>query len=129
LIGWQCASTLAYNKRLTRAAVQQFHQEFNDGEYHKIFTEADPGFTEGKTEDDLVKFLIAIHMQLGDAGAVYLTNINVNAKTNGTFTTVRCKTTFSRGSAMETFTWMKMGNTLKLYGYDIQGSPSPRSVR
>jgi hypothetical protein len=120
LIIGQCASRFANNRRLTGAAIQHFHQELNNGQYHQIFNEADPGFVEGKREEDLVNFLQIIHIRFGDAGAVDLTGISTNATTNGVFTTVQCKTAFARGSALETFTWKEVGTTLRLYGYNVR---------
>jgi hypothetical protein len=120
LIVWQCSSGLIQGRRLTNAAVQHFHQQLNAGQYIEIFRQADAGFTEDKTEEDLVKFLQAVHTKLGDAGAVSLNSIRVNTAMNGTFTTAQYKTTFARGSAVETFTWKKSDGTLRLYGYNIR---------
>jgi hypothetical protein len=116
LLIWQ----LMQGRRLANAAVQHFHQQLNTGQYVEIFREADAGFTEGKTEEDLTKFLKAIHTKLGDAGATTVDYIRVNATTKGTFTTARYQTTFVRGNALEMFTWKKSNGTLRLYGYYIQ---------
>jgi len=120
LIMWQCGAGLIRARRLANAAVEHFHQELNAARYDEIFREADPGFTEGKTEEDLVKFLQTIHTKLGEAGAVRLVSIHVNATANGRLTTARYEATFARGSAVETFTWIGADNTLRLYGYDIR---------
>jgi hypothetical protein len=120
LIMWQCGSGLIWGRKLANEAVEHFHQELNASRYDEIFREADPGLTEGKTKEDLVKFLQAVHTKLGEAGAVSPVSIHVNATTNGRFTTAQYKTTFTRGSAVETFTWIGAGSTLKLYGYDIR---------
>jgi Protein of unknown function (DUF4019) len=120
LIMWQCGSGLMRSRSLANAAVEHFHQELNASRYDEIFREADPGLTEGKTEEDLVKFLQTVHTKLGEAGAVSLVSIHVNATTKGSFTTARYKTKFARGSAIETFTWIGADSTLKLYGYDIR---------
>jgi Protein of unknown function (DUF4019) len=124
LIIWQCGFGLLQGRRQANATVQHFHQQLNTGQYVEIFREADAGFREGKTEADLVKFLQAVHTKLGDTGAANFINIRVNATTNGTFTTAQYKTTFDHGSAVETFTWIKTSNTLRLYGYDIRSNVS-----
>jgi hypothetical protein len=109
-------------RRLANTAVQHFHQQFNSGQYLEIFRDADVGFTEGKNEDDLAKFLQEVHAKLGDAVAGSFISIRVNAATNGNLTTAQYKTTFDRGSAIETFTWIKTDNTLRLYGYNIRAN-------
>jgi hypothetical protein len=120
LIMWQCGSGLMRGRKVANEAVKHFHQELNASRYDEIFREADPGLTEGKTEEDLLKFLQTVHTKLGEAGAVSLVSIRVNVTTNGSFTTARYKTTFARGSAVETFTWIGADSALKLYGYDIR---------
>lgn len=124
LIIWRCGTKLAYDRRLAEAAVQSFHQRLDNAQYREIFVEADSGFTEGKKEQDLEKFLQTIHSQFGNAGKVDFTGISVNVGAGGTLTTAQCNTKFARGSALETFTWIRTGKTLRLYGYDIRSDPS-----
>jgi hypothetical protein len=119
-ITWQWGSVLMRGRKLANSAVEHSHQELNASRYDEIFREADPGLTEGKTEEDLVRFLQTVHTKLCEAGAVRLVGIRVNATTNGSFTTARYKTTLARGSAVETFTWIRSDSTMKLYGYDIR---------
>jgi hypothetical protein len=85
----------------------------------QLLREADPRFTQGKTEEDLVKFLQTVHTKLGEPGAVRLVCIHVKAATNGSFTPPDAKRRFSRGPALETFTWTRTAKTLPLYAYDI----------
>ena len=46
----------------------------------------------------------------------------VNAGTSGTFIVARYDTTFARGKATETFTWIKRNGVLKLYGYHVESN-------
>ena len=119
---WQCGSALRQGRVLAEPAVQTFHAEFNAGQYEEIYQEADAGFTGAGKHDELVKFLAAVHTKLGDAGVTNQVNILVNANTSGTFITTRYDTTFTRGTAVETFTWVKEGGTVKLYGYHIESN-------
>jgi hypothetical protein len=119
---WQCGTALYHGRELSNAAVQHFHKQLNDGDYQAILSEADPGFSSGRKMADLIKFFEVVHRKLGDAGAESLTNINVNAQTNGTFVTTVYTTTFARSTATETFTWKKYGSALKLYGYNINSN-------
>ena len=92
----------------------------NQGQYQQIFQDADYGFTYDKTEGELAQFLETIHEKLGDANAEEFLGIKVTKTTSGNFATARNKTTFDRGFVIETFTWKKTGDTLKLYGHDIR---------
>jgi hypothetical protein len=107
-------------RALASAAVQEFHLKMNEGSYLELCQGADEGFTQSGSQDEVVKFLEAVHTKLGNAGASTLQNIRVNAMTNGTFLITQYNTAFDRGSAVETFTWKKLNGTLKLYAYNIQ---------
>ena len=61
-----------------------------------------------------------MHRKLGNAQNSSLTNVNVNATTNGTFITTLYQTSFAAGPASETFIWLKSNGDLKLYNYNIQ---------
>ena len=122
LLMWQCGSALVQGRNLSNPAVQHFHDELNADRYDEIYREGDDGFIRSGKEEDLVKFLQAVHTKLGDAGAASLVNIRVNATTSGTFIVTQYNTTFARGPAVETFTWVKRSGTLKLHGYHIEST-------
>jgi hypothetical protein len=116
---WTIGSGLYQGARLSAASVAHFHEQLNANEYQAIFDEADEGFQQAGTRDESIKFLQAVHTKLGDAGAVHLTNTNVQANTNGSFVVTTYSTTFAHATAVETFTWVKKGGALKLRGYNI----------
>jgi hypothetical protein len=116
---WQCGSALLEGHKLADAATQRFHQQLNAGQYETICEEADEGFGCDQKRDELVKFLSAVHRKLGNAGEPKFVRMNVNATTNGTFTSVVYETKFAMGDATETFTWIKKEGSLKLRGYSI----------
>jgi hypothetical protein len=118
-LAWQCGSALYQGPELSNAAVKQFHLELNGANYEEICDRADQGFTNTNQRDDLVKFLTAVHAKLGNAVADNLTNVRVNTNTGGTFLVTQYSTEFERGSAVETFTWIKSNGAVKLYGYNI----------
>ncbi len=117
---WQCGSALREAPRLTNQAVRHFHQQLNLGHYEEIYREADHGFSEGGRHEELLTALEAVHAKLGDAGDETLLNIRVKATTSGTALRTQYNTTFARGSAIETFTWIKKDGGLKLYGYSVE---------
>jgi hypothetical protein len=116
---WQCGSALLQGHTLADAAVHRFHQQLNQREFEQIGQEADEGFNQNGKSEELLKFLEVVHRKLGDVTAATFTNIRVNATTNGTFVTTDYQTTFSNGSGVETFTWIKKNGALKLYGYHV----------
>jgi len=100
-------------------AVKHFHEQLNAEQYEDILSQADRGFSEAQSHDQMVKFLSAIHRKLGNAGETKLTGYHVNYGTGGVFTTTSYTTSYANGSADETFVWMKSGDKLKLYSYHV----------
>jgi hypothetical protein len=117
---WQCGSGILQGRSLSKEAVRVFHDDLNNGRYEQIWENGDVGFRGKGTQQELTAFFQAVHRKLGDAGASDLRNISVNATPTGTFITTVYQTTFAKGSATETFTWLKSSGHLKLYGYNIQ---------
>lgn len=103
-------------------AVQDFHRNLNAGQYEQIYLGADAGLAGDGGHDELIKFLEGVHTKLGDAGAASQLSIRVSATTFGSSIIAQYNTTYTRGSAIETFTWVKKNGNLKLYGYDIRSN-------
>jgi hypothetical protein len=119
---WQCGSALVLGARLADEAVAQFHERLDAGQYDMICEEAIQGFCSGGADGEAARFLKGVHEKLGMAGVATRGNLNVTSTTSGTFVRVEYETKFAIGSAVETFTWMKDGNTLKLRGYNVQSN-------
>lgn len=117
---WKCGSALYEGRRLANAFAQDFHQKLNNGQFEDIYSAADDGFTRSGRHEDLVNFFENVHAKLGNAGKQSLVNLRINATTNGTFLIAQYNSIFDRGRAVETFTFVKSGNSLRLYGYNIQ---------
>lgn len=119
---WQCGSALRMASRLAEPAVQEFHRELDAAQYDAICGQAAEGFCANGAEGDTGRFLKGVHEKLGNTGSVQQGAINVNTNTSGTFVTVQYKTGFALGPAQETFTWIKSGDTLRLYRYNVQSN-------
>lgn len=119
---WQCGSALRMASRLAEPAVQAFHRELDAAQYDAICGQAAEGFCANSAEGDTVRFLKGVHEKLGNTGPIQQGAINVNTNTSGTFVTVQYRTGFALGPAQETFTWIKNGNTLRLYRYNVQSN-------
>lgn len=121
-LAWQCGTAILQGRRLATSAVDRFHQQLNAGKFEEIYQEAAEGFRQGSKHEEIVRFLNAVHAKLGNAGTTSAGNINVSATPNGTFVTTQYATTFEKGDAAETFTWLKTGGGLKLYSYNVQSN-------
>jgi hypothetical protein len=119
---WECGSGFYQGGRHANEAVRRFHQELNSGKYEQICQEAAEGFREKDKHDELIKLLQAVHTKLGDVKAESFGNITVNAGTDGTFIVTSYSSTFERGMAEETFTWLKRAGGLELYTYHIESN-------
>jgi hypothetical protein len=118
---WRCGSALVQGRKLADAAVKQFHERLNAGNFEEIYRDADEGFR-GQNHDNSIKLLEAVHNKLGLAGTATQDNLRVDTNTLGTFLTAQYSTVFAAGAATEMFTWKKSGEILKLYRYDIQSN-------
>jgi len=117
---WQCGSALRMGSQMAEPAVAQFHQELNAGQYSAICDQAAEGFCKSGPNGGAGRLFENVHNKLGDMTGTKQGAWNVNTTTNGTFVTIQYDTTFASGQALETFTWIKTGNALKLYRYNIQ---------
>jgi hypothetical protein len=121
-LAWQCGSAFQEGRGLANAAVREFHEKLNRGQYEEIYRDADAGFTLAGKHDELVRFLEVVHTRLGNAGIANLATMRVNVTTGGTFVVAQCNTTFDHGTGVETFTWIRSSGALKLSGYNIQSN-------
>jgi hypothetical protein len=119
-VSWQFGSAFMHGRGLADAAVRRIHHLLNLGQYEQIVQEADESFGEQEKHDELVNFLEVLHTRLGDAQAEKFANMTVNVSTDGTFLKTEYDTSFTAGLVVETFTWIKTGGSLKLFGYNVQ---------
>ena len=117
---WQCGAGMSTGARLSDDAVRQFHSQLDSGAYDNIVTESDEAFQNSDSHEELLKFLAGVHSKLGTSRGFTRTNILVNANTNGTFIRGSYTSTFDQGSAVEVFTWRKVGSGLKLVDYHVE---------
>jgi len=120
ILFWKCGTALLQGKQLSENGVQQFHVLLNSGHYDQIYDGASNAFRASGNKEDMIKFLQAVHRKLGDAGSHTLKNFNVTAATTGTYITAVYGTSFAKGEAVETFTWLTSGQTVVLYRYNVQ---------
>jgi hypothetical protein len=101
------------------AANERLHQEFNAGNYERIYEESDSTFHGDATHDQLLKTFQDIHGTLGNAITEHVTRIDFDTTNLGKFVVVTCKPRFEKGSAVETIAWNRGGDGLHLWAYRI----------
>jgi len=119
---WQCTSGIRTGGQLSDNAVRHFHSQLDSEAYSDILGESDAAFQNSSSRDELMKFLKGVHSKLGPFLRFTRGNISVNASINGTLITVNYQSTFAKGSAVESFTWKKVRDGLKLVGYNVSSN-------
>jgi hypothetical protein len=105
------------------AFANSFHQELNQEHFDQIYEKADQRFRDAVTKEDFAKLLEHIHSKLGDAHETSVTNVAINATTNGKFVIATMNTKFEHDPATtETFTFLASGETLSLVGYRVNSN-------
>jgi hypothetical protein len=102
-------------------AVKEFHQQLDAGQYEAICSQAVQGFC-SNAAGDTIRVFKGVHEKLGNTAGTKRGRMTVSSATGGTFVRIDYNTTFASGTAVETFTWIKTGNTFHLYRYDIQSN-------
>jgi hypothetical protein len=98
----------------------KLHAEMTQGDFSKIYAEADPGFRSATSEEKFEALLVAIQKKLGNPVSSKQTGWTLNATTSGTLLRTQCETTFAKSaSGIETIEWRKSDGDYRLYGYHI----------
>jgi hypothetical protein len=106
-------------KGVAESAVTQFHNQFNAGQFHDIYNQADEGFKASGTEAGLVEYLQALQRKLGTVKQSNQTGWHVNATPNGTVVTLGYDVEFSEGKGTEQFVFHMSGDKALLYNYTV----------
>ena len=104
------------------AAVNQFHQQLDAGQFDAVYANSDPAMKAATTAPDLTNLLAAVHRKLGNTKSASQMGINVNFGTAGEVIRTSYKTEFDNGEAIETFTFRIDQAQAKLVGYNINSN-------
>ena len=107
------------DKGTAEAAVTDFHQKLNDGNFEAIYSGADDGFKSVAKETDFVALLGAIHKKLGKVQSSSETNFSINSVNLVTKITLVYDTKYDGGDATETFTYLLKDDKVTLDAYNI----------
>jgi hypothetical protein len=112
--------SVAADTKATEQQVAVFHDRLNAGSVDEIYNDSSPAFKRSSDAAEFKKLMVAIHRKLGRATSEKQTGWRVNATTAGTFVNLVYDSTFERGPATETFTYLVTGGARPvLNGYNI----------
>ena len=111
--------SLTKGKEQGERAVEEFHRQFNDGQYQEIYRQGDDKFREAVNEAEFVEFLGAVKRKIGSVNKATPTGWNVNATMMGTVVTLGYEVEFSDGKGVEQFSFLVSGEQAKLLRYDV----------
>jgi len=106
-------------KSLAESAVAQFHNQYNSGQFHEIYVQADEGFRKSSNEASLVEYLEAMRRKLGTVKQANQTGWHVNATPAGTMVTLGYDVEFSHGKGTEQFVFRVTGDKALLYSFNV----------
>ena len=117
---WTCghSSSIAFER--AKEGTEHFHEQFNQGDYAGIYSQASEEFQDAGSEEDMAKFLGKVHEKLGD-----FSNTNgpksyfVTASTSGLFITLTYASNFAAGRGDELFVWRVGTRKAELVKYTI----------
>ncbi len=107
------------SKEIGERAVAQFHDQFNAGKYHEIYSQSDEGFRKSTSEADTVALFDAVRRKLGTVKNAKQTTWYVNATPAGTKITLGYDVDFTDGKATEQFVCQVNGDKASLFNYNV----------
>ena len=119
LLAVSSSCSLTKGKGIAEAAVVKFHDQFNAGQYHEIYEQADDAFKKSASEDEFVALLEAVHRKLGTVKQAHSAGWGVNATPMGTMASLSYDVDFSEGKGNEQFVFHISGDKATLYRYNI----------
>jgi hypothetical protein len=112
-----CSVTKA--PKLAESGVAGFHSQYNSGNFHEIYVQADEGFQKSGKEEDFQAYLEAMRRKLGTVKEATRAATNINTTPSGTFVTVNYNVNFSEGQGSEQFVFRISGDKALLYAYNV----------
>jgi TonB family protein len=109
------------SKEIGERAVARFHDQFNAGQYHDIYAQAEEGtfgpLPRGSGEADTLAWLDTVHRKLGTVKTANETEWHVR---HGTEVNLIYDTQFTEGNAREYFVFDVSGDNARLSNYNIE---------
>lgn len=99
--------------------VESFHAHYDRQDYPAIWRTTSREFRKVTSEKDFERLLVAIRTKLGAVKASEQAGWQANTNNGVSSVVINTKTSFEKGDGIETFTFVKEGEGLKLMGYNI----------
>ena len=105
----------------TGRLLEKLHEQMNGQDWDAIYKGADDGFRQGTSKADFKKLFSAVHSKLGDAGAGYLRDTQIDSTFHGKYVTTWVDSDFTNDPEVhERVVWHEVGvGDYKLYRYDV----------
>ena len=105
-----------------RSEISHFRDLVAMHRFRQIYSEASDDLRNTATEEQIVTMLSAIDRKLGAVKDSQDNGWKVDFRTSGTVVTLSLKTTFERGTGIETFVYRVAGKEASLLGYHINSN-------
>lgn len=119
LVSFAGSCSFTRGKATAEAGVEKFHEQFNAGHFHEIYSQSDPELKKVATEEDFVALLDAVHRKLGTVKETHSAAWGVNATTMGMIANLTYDVEFSEGKGSEQFVFHISGDKAALVGYHV----------
>lgn len=101
------------------AAVVLFHEQLNEGNFDKIYSDSDYALKSATSQEKMVNLLAAVHRKLGAVKSANRESFLVNYSTSGETVRLSYTTQFESDKAAEEFVFLVRGDEVRLAGYNI----------
>jgi hypothetical protein len=119
---WTCGKDAYKDYRLASAAVDQFHQQLDRGDFETIYSEATDDFRRAGTRADEINFFEMVHQKMGNSGKMSAHGFHVNWQNGRQYVSQVCGTKFALGLAQESFIWRVDEGHAHLQAYRIDSA-------
>jgi hypothetical protein len=111
--------------KAAEAGVTEFHKNFNAGDFEKIYDDSHPDFKASTSKKDAVDFIASMKAALGEVTAASKTGWNISSTAaDGTTVDLTYSTTYTGGTATESFVYKLENGVATLLSWNIQGTPT-----
>lgn len=104
------------------AEIDTFHARLNNENYDGIYDKTSSEFRSVTSQEEFEKLLSAIHGKLGRVESSKQNGWQANNFNGVSTIVIGMETTFEKGDAQETFTYLREGKELMLQGYNINSA-------
>ncbi len=102
------------------AAIEQFHEHWNGGNFDAMWRATHPDFRTGLTKDQFDKLMGDFGEVLGAVESSERESFNINTQNGVTTTTIVMRTRFSNGEGIEQFYLRDSGEAQKIIYYYVE---------